>query len=94
MEVGNVQAVWLTGPGGVMSSHVGALRLVVRVEAHAPEFARFLVFRRCAPDGEALVGSGSLHSVSEAMRAAERMAEQCSGNVAVSKTLAHIDASA
>ena len=78
MEVGNVQAVWLTGPGGAMSSEVGGLRLVVRVDDVAPGFARFLVFRRSARDGEALVASGSLHSVGEAMRAAEQAAERCS----------------
>ena len=78
MEVWNVQAIWVTGPGGAMSSEVGGLRLVVRVDDVAPGFARFLVFRPNARDGEALVGSGSLHSVGEAMRAAEQVAERCS----------------
>ena len=78
-----------------MSSDVGGLRLVVRVDDTAPGFARFLVFRRRAHEGEALVGSGSLHSVSEAMRAAERMAERCSVNISVfERTPAQIDASA
>jgi hypothetical protein len=68
--------IWRTEPGGVLAAHDSrGFRLTVAGPAISGGEAQFAVSRRDVGGDEQVIGSGTAHTVRQAMQAARQLAD-------------------